>query len=541
MVFWSHRLSPVQKYLIVSAFGLEILGLVLYGAVGKLSSLSAAEARAALNSSCENAAYAVNPIAAENTCSGTSTWRPDLPSGPQDAIEAFTAPSSVNVGQNIKMYVSTTAPSYSFHVYRMGWYHSLGGRLVYSSGVIQGIKQPSPLVDQATRMVSGSNWHDPVTLAIPTNWVSGVYIVKLVSSAGLMRYTHFVVRNDASHAQILFQSSVLTYQANNSWGGHSLDGTGGANTAADRSFAVSFDRPETDNAGLSDFTRYEYNLLSWLERQGYDVTYTTDIDTDLRGPLLLQHRLFIVAGHDEYWSSAMRLNIERARNAGVSLAFFGANDAYWHVRLKASPLGSDRIVICYKDAGLDPLSGNDPLSTTSLWRNPPLNQPEQTLLGAMFGGKVQGPTPLVLSAGATPFLRGTSLHAGSVLPGLVGAEFGPASADRETGEFDGVFHVLGNPPSLTVLAASPVKVLPDGSNAPTPNGPGGIPAATATLYTAPGGARVFDAATYWWALGLQNMHADPGSPDGSYASPDFQRFTANLLGYLLHTNRDLSS
>jgi hypothetical protein len=535
MILWSRKLSPVQKCLIAAAFALEILALVVYGVVGKLSSPVAADAHTALNSPCANAAFSANPVVAENTCPGTSAWRANLPLGSQNAIEAFTAPVSVNVGGSVKLYVSTTAPSYSFRVYRMGWYQGLGGHLVYSSKMIQGVNQPAPVVDPVTRMVSASNWYSPVTLPIPISWVSGVYVVKLVSSAGLMRYTEFVVRNDASQAPILFQSSVLTYQAGNSWGGSDLDGTGAANTIANRSFAVSFDRPEVDNAGLSDFTTYEYNLLSWLERQGYDVTYTTDIDTDLHGQLLLQHRLFLAAGHDEYWSSGMRTNIAQARTAGVSLAFFGANDAYWHVRLQSSPLGADRVIICYKDSGLDPLSGHDPTSATTLWQNPPLNQPSQMLLGAMFSGVVTEPAPLLLSSGAAPFLHSTALHAGSVLPGLVGADFGANAPGGETGEFDSVFPNLGIPPALTILASSPVKAQANGNDNPNPQG-AVIPTATATLYTAPGGARVFDAATYWWALGLENMHADASSPPGSYSSIDFQRFTSNLLGYLLRSS-----
>jgi hypothetical protein len=535
MFSWSGGLSPLQKCLIVSAFGLEILALVAYGVIGKLSSAVAVDAAAGQNASCANAAFAANPIAAENTCPGTSAWRADLPLGPQNAIEAFTAPISVNAGEPVKMYVSTTAPSYSFHIYRMGWYQGLGGHLVYSSQARQGINQPAPVVDQATRMVSASNWHDPITLTIPTSWVSGVYVVKLVSSAGLMRYTEFVVRDDASRAPILFQSSVLTYQAGNSWGGRGLDGTGTANTTGDRSFAVSLDRPEVENAGLSDFTTYEYNLLSWLERQGYNVTYTTDVDTDLHGQLLLHHRLFLAAGHDEYWSAGMRTNIAQARAAGVSLAFFGANDAYWHVRLQSSPLGADRVVVCYKDAGLDPLSGHAPSSATTLWQNPPLNQPGQALLGAMFSGVVAGPAPLVLSSGAAPFLHGTALHVGSALAGLEGAEVDTTSAGSDAGGFDSVLPNLALPPALTILASSPVKAKPNGNDNPNPNQPE-IPTATATLYTAPGGARVFDAATYWWGLGLENMHADAKSPSGSYGSRDFQQFTSNLLNYLLRSN-----
>ncbi len=540
MISWLRKLSRLQKCLIAAAFVLEILALVAYGAIGKLSSPGAASAAEGPHSSCANAAFAANPVAAENTCPGTSAWRANLPLGSQNAIEAFTAPVSVNAGQSVKMYVSTTASSYSFHVYRMGWYQGLGGHLVYSSKVLPGVKQPDPLVDQATRMVSASNWQNPITLAVPASWVSGVYVVKLVSSAGLMRYTSFVVRNDASQAPIFFQSSIMTYQAENTWGGRSLNGTGAAHTTGDRSFAVSFDRPEVENAGLSDFTTYEYNLLSWLERQGYNVTYATDIDTDLNGQALLQHRLFLAAGHDEYWSSGMRTSIAQARDAGVSLAFFGANDAYWHARLQSSPLGADRVVVCYKDAGLDPASGNDPASATTLWQNPPLNQPSQGLVGAMFSGLVTGPAPLVLSSGAAPFLQGTALHVGSVLQGLQGAELGAASADGDTGGFDSVFPNLGTPPALTILASSPVKVQANGDDNPNPNG-AALPTATATLYTASSGARVFDAATYWWALGLENMHADASVPAGSSSSTDFQRFTSNLLGYLLQAHASPSN
>ena len=533
MIVKLHRLNSTQKRLIVLVLALEIIALILYGVVGKLSTSSSAQGVAASDTLCQHAASAANPVAAENTCPGTNGWRPDLPLGSQQDIEAFAAPVSVNVGQRVSLYVSTTASSYSFSVYRMGWYQGLGGRAVYASPIIQGIDQPPPIVDPATRMVSASNWHDPVTLAIPTNWVSGFYVVKLVSSVGYMRYTYFVVRNDASHAQILFQSSVLTNQAYNYWGGRSLYGDANY-TNAQRSYAVSLDRPDVINAGLSNFTRYEYDLLSWLERQGYDVTYTTDIDTDVRGQLLLNHWLFLVAGHDEYWSSGMRMNVTRARDAGVSLAFFGANDVYWHVRLEASPLGPDQVVVCYKNASLDPLAARDPSLTTSLWRESPLDQPESPLVGANYGAIVKGPAPMVLSDGATSFLQGTSLHPGSALQGLVGAELGPRFAQAQTGEFDTMPSAKNAPPSLAIIAASQVQVLPgDGSQGGPSSGSG---LAVATLYTAPSGARVFDAGAYWWGLGLNAMHVDTSTPQGAYSSPDFQQFTTNLLVYLMHTS-----
>ncbi|MBV9915837.1 MAG: hypothetical protein JO153_04975 [Solirubrobacterales bacterium] len=39
----------------------------------------------------------------------------------------------------------------------------------------------------------------------------------------------------------------------------------------------------------------------------------------------------MAAGHDEYWTKTMRDAWEAARDAGVNLAFMGANDSYWQV------------------------------------------------------------------------------------------------------------------------------------------------------------------------------------------------------------------
>ncbi|MGH2508400.1 MAG: N,N-dimethylformamidase beta subunit family domain-containing protein [Ktedonobacteraceae bacterium] len=472
---------------------------------------------------CQHAAETVNPVQAENDCSGTTNWRPDRPTGPEHAIEGFTAPVSVQAGETVKLYVSTTASAYTFAIYRMGWYNGLGGRLVYSSTQLSGIQQPAPMIDPATRMVSCSNWNPQTTLSIPKNWVSGVYIVKLLAG-GYMRYTSFVVRNDQSHAAILFQTSVLTYEAYNTWGGYSLYSgvsTPGEAPSLNRSYVVSFDRPNDRGDGLGDFPIYdEYNMLRWLERSGYDVTYSTDIDTDQRPATLLQHRLFLIAGHDEYWSTAMRDNVTTARNNGVSLAFFGGNDVYWHVRLQNSPLGADREVVCYKigyyahDPAVDPLAASHPSEATVLWRAAPLRQPENALMGEMYIDHV-APSSLVLTNAAQPLFGDTSLHAGSQVAGVVG------------GEYDHIYQNGATPAHLITLAASPVRCITSSTC------PKNSDTADSTLYQAPSGAKVFDAGTFYWGWGLDNDSFDPATPLPTPVTPAFQQFTANLLAYMM--------
>jgi hypothetical protein len=483
-----------------------------------------ATATATVPPTCQNASEAANPVAAENLCTGTESWKLDHPTGPDNAIEAFATPASVNVGGNLQIYVSTTAPRYTLSIYRMGWYQGLGGRLMYTSATLNGIAQPPPQIDPVTHMVSCHDWAHPNVLHVPANWVSGFYIVKLVSSEGFMRYTPFVIRNDSSHAPIIFTASFLTYQAYNLWGGYDLyrglDSTGNT-VPAERAFAVSFDRPYRDHDGLMDFVPYESSLLRWLERQGYNMTYAADVDGDLRGSLMLHHRLVIVAGHDEYWSTRMRQSITVARDRGISLAFFGADDIYWHIRLQSSPLGSDRVVVCYKhgytDDGTrdstDPVAATTPGEATVLWRDPPLNHPENSLLGAMYHGGVQNTSPLVLHSDAARFLNGTGLRVGSALPGLVG------------GEYDRFAYNGKAPPHVLILAASRVTCVA-GEYCPA----GATDVANATIYTASSGAKVFDAGTFLWGLGL-----DPGfnAAAAVYVNAGFQQFTANLLSYLL--------
>jgi hypothetical protein len=154
-------------------------------------------------------------------------------------------------------------------------------------------------------------------------------LVKLsLSSPAKESYIVFVVRDDARNSPILFQSSVATYQAYNEWGGSSLY----TNTSAgDKTgVKVSFNRPYWRNFGAGDFISlngapgYEMQMVRWLESQGYDVTYATDIDTHENPNTVLSHKVFLVVGHDEYWSRNMRDNVTQGRDAGSISEFLRA-------------------------------------------------------------------------------------------------------------------------------------------------------------------------------------------------------------------------
>ena len=105
-----------------------------------------------------------------------------------------------------------------------------------------------------------------------------------------------------------------------------------------------------------EFFYAEFPMVHWLEENGYDVTYFTDVDADRYGSLILNHQVFMDAGHDEYWSGNEFYNVMAARNAGVDLAFFSGNEVFWKTYYSTSIDGSntaDRTLVCYKETHLN--------------------------------------------------------------------------------------------------------------------------------------------------------------------------------------------
>ena len=114
----------------------------------------------------------------------------------------------------------------------------------------------------------------------------------------------FVVRDDDGHSDLLFQTSDTTWQAYNHYGGNSLYAGGRPDRPRlQGQLQPAAHHPRATRPRTAPFNA-EYPMVRWLERNGYDVSYTTGVDTDRRGAELLEHQAFLSVGHDEYWSGA---------------------------------------------------------------------------------------------------------------------------------------------------------------------------------------------------------------------------------------------
>src|SRR4030095_12992336 len=117
------------------------------------------------------------------------------------------------------------------------------------------------------------NWNISATWTVPADAVSGIYFAKAIREDGVTGSSHivFVVRDDNSNSEILFQTSDTTWQAYNQYGGNSLY----VGSPAGRAYKVSYNRPfTTRNCCAEDWVfNAEYPMVRWLESNGYDGSY----------------------------------------------------------------------------------------------------------------------------------------------------------------------------------------------------------------------------------------------------------------------------
>ncbi len=321
-------------------------------------------------------------------------------------IQGFATSMSVDVGETEHFKIDTPASAYHIEILRLGYYGGNGARLV-ASGITPTAKlpqsQPACLKEPSTGLIDCGNWGVSAQWSVPSNAVSGVYIALLTrNDTGGKSQIIFVVRNDASHSKILPQTSDATWEAYNAYGGNSLYTCTvacppGEPKAYKGAYAVSYNRPDdgslVTDGGASYLFYAEYQMIRFLEKNGYDVSYTSEDEVDQNGALLKNHKMFISSGHDEYWSAGQRASVEAAREAGVNLAFFSANEVFWKTRWGPSTEGSNtpyRTLTTYKETHFEgPVDPKDPPTWTGAWRDPRSpradgGRPENALTGQQF-------------------------------------------------------------------------------------------------------------------------------------------------------------
>ena len=481
------------------------------------------------------AAACANEIACENTRPGSPPSEWDVSGAGDPSIQGFSTDISVNRGERIDFKIDATA-AYTMTIYRTGYYQGLGARRISDPiSVPTPQDQPVCLTDVSTDLVDCGNWSVSTSWQVPADAVSGVYLAVLnrVDGNGASHIT-FIVRDDASHSDLVFQTSDTTWQAYNRY---TADFYGaGSHGSPGRAYKVSYNRPVVTRGtvpwGRDFYFANEFPLVRFLERNGYDVSYIAGPDTDRRGHLLTNHKTFLSVGHDEYWSGRQRANVEAARDAGVNLMFLSGNEMYWRVRWESSiDAGNDsyRTMTSYKETWeydkVDPSA-----EWTGTFRDPRYASrangagiPENAVTGTMYMANDDN-LPITVDAreGRLRLWRHTPLAS---LPAGQSRALTPFTVGYESDEdVDNGFR----PPGLIRLSTT---VGPTDQYVP---GFGNlefvVPGSTThhlTMYRAASGALVFGAGTIQWTWGLDDTHDAPGTPPPP--DPSMQQAQVNLL------------
>ncbi len=429
-------------------------------------------------------------------------------------IEGYCSRTSVRAGEPLNIMVSTNPPSpFVIDLYRLGYYGGKGGRHLVRLGPFRGAVQPE--AQTGAERLRECRWEPATKVDIPKDWPSGVYLGKLTAEReGLQSYVIFIVRDDRP-CDILFQCSDTTWAAYNRWPStwslYDHDSTDGWYTGP--GVSAGWDRPygkyrQVVDAPLSlgsgEFLLWEFPLAFWMEKEGYDVSYLSNVDTHADAKGLLRGKAFLSVAHDEYWSLDMYQNVKAALAGGVHAAFLCGNAVDGVVAMLPNSDGvPHRAIARIGKFGGDivPHKGK-PLDWKQHGPNPAL------LMGARSTYPYNGGADWTCVRAQHWLFEGTGMKNGDSIPGLVGWEHHGDPA---------------NLPGLEVVAKGPV----------TSNGRPRNVDYTAVVFQGPKGNTVFNAATIWWADGLSAPpgYIRPSAHGHAPKGPDVrvQRITANLF------------
>jgi hypothetical protein len=455
-----------------------------------------------------------SPPADEEGAEGPATASP-WTAAPARA-EIYATQVSIVPGERIDLHVSTPAKTYRLRVYREA--ATADGRRAelvrYRVDDRKGVDQRARIAMDA-RTTPRANWTVTDTIRTTRAWKPGVYTILALDANDTRSSAIVVVRSPTIRSDApLLVVPVLTYQAYNDWGGASsyLDARGV------RSHRVSFDRPYVAGPGLWWSTR-DSKLAGFVAASTDGLQYTTDYDLSIAPPATFPSFTVLVR-HTEYASKAMYDWIEegvRVRGT-MGLANFGANALYWQVRLEPATDGANRrtapreIVIYRNDSVTEDGSPRDPVvgpTTTTRFRDPPVNRPEGLLLGAQFRAKLGSGSDDRWPMGVEPgiprsLLEGTGWTAGTTY-----------IWNLMTGEGDMPIPGAAGTSTTPILASRAVSSTLE------------LVFPAATLRTFPSGGRVFNASTLGWPYLLPPAEFDPGVSDTSFGI-----FTRNILAWV---------
>jgi N,N-dimethylformamidase beta subunit-like protein/tachylectin len=249
-------------------------------------------------------------------------------------LQGYATAPSVSQGATANVAVSTTFGSYDWSVVQLAPQPSGSPATMLGPTSATGQLQTLP----SGYRVNGCGWQNSISVQVPASWPSGLYAALLVSPYGHRYYAPFTVKPSAPSQKLAFLLPTNTYNAYNSWAGHSRYTTqNGSNVT------LTFQRPSTTVQAdpPAVITAELYNdlfLLSWMSANSIAFDCYTDSDLNASGTWLTSYKAVILGAHPEYWSDAMRASIMSYLQGGGRVIAPGGNTLYERTTFSSSGL-----------------------------------------------------------------------------------------------------------------------------------------------------------------------------------------------------------
>lgn len=454
-----------------------------------------------------------------------SVWNEDIE---ERSVWGYVDRHSITPGETFHLMLSIDPIGKPAHghieIYRIGYYSDRDRIEVWRSSTITVKRQK--VYDTAG--IIGPGW--PASLSnIPTKtWQSGYYTVDFANLDGKRdaNIAYIVVTPSQLNGDILVKLSTNTYQAYNEWGGSSfyksrLTGAFGN--------MVTFDRPT-----FSEFFRWEYFYVLWLEQLAREldltVHYVTDFDIHQNAEYTKRYPLVISVGHDEYWTKEEFSHMyERIFVHGKNTLFLGANTAYGQVRYAdvnstLPETFQGRQMICFKN-NVDPITfktGQDiMLDATGLF-HAKNRRPEIMLMGASYesyfrrSSNKRFPYYVATNNLRHPIFAHTGYRQGDNIGDLIGYEWDNTDPSPEKNRYwdEGASRIPFLPKEKihVLFSGKPVDLF------------GKQGKAEAVYFESDAGGKVFSSGTIRWPWGLTKE---------GFQQDAFKQFNRNLIEVFL--------
>ena len=273
---------------------------------------------------------------------------------------------SYAVGASIEFKISCPAKDFYLEAVRIGYYEGDQGKRISQSKKI-------PCLDQSR--LDSKQWKTNAQINTGS-FPHGMYLFIIRDSDDYSSYIPIVLREKSAKAKAVFSVPTMTMQAYNTWTG--ADTYGGADGFESRLRVVDFRKPFDEGNGAGKYLRYVHPLIVHIERLKLDVSYVADTDIHFDKKILADKKVFISAGHDEYWTTQERENVIKAREGGMNTIFFGANAGYWNTRLEKSSTRKSITMEIFKSKDEDPNKKNPTIKFRDL------GKPEPELTGLEY-------------------------------------------------------------------------------------------------------------------------------------------------------------